>query len=123
MSLTTILSAVAPNVSNEVLGQLIQAMDSHTIGATMRPLLDEAISVSGESMKSNVVPENPAARSALMGTIYDSFSTYRRRSTSALARSTGLTPDAVVGLVNDNEDFRVSQGRNSGNTYVSLRGL
>ena len=55
--------------------------------------------------------------------IYDSFGTFNRRSLGALARITGLTEDAVNEIVADNSDFRVSTGRNTSRTFVSVRGL
>ena len=125
MSLTTTLATVARNVPNEVLGDLIKALDANVVGAVVRPLLDASVPATGveDSMKSDSVPDSPVARAALTETIYESFGTHRRRSATALARITGLTSDAVLELVSGNEDFRVSQGQTSGNTYVSLRGL
>ncbi len=124
MSLTTTLAVVARNVPNETLGELIQALDANTVGAIVRPMLDAlpADPMVG-SMKSESVPENSVARSALTESIYESFGNHRRRSTGALARITGLTTEAVLELVSGNEDFRVNEGRTSGKTYVSLRGL
>lgn len=127
MSLTTTIATVARNVPNEVLGELIQALDASVVGALVRPLLDalpEGVgSEVSDSMKNDIAPDNPVARAALTQTVYNSFETHRRRSAGALARATGLTSDAVLELVADNEDFRVSQGRNSGTMYVSLRGI
>jgi hypothetical protein len=129
MSLTTALAQVAPNVSNETLGTLAQAFDANALGAALRPLLGSFEPVATEegvstaSTKSPEIPESPVARTALLDTIYNSFGTYRRRSATALSRATGLTPDAVVELVTGNSDFRVSVGRDSGNTFISLNGL
>jgi hypothetical protein len=55
--------------------------------------------------------------------IYDGFETFNRRSLGALARITGLTEDAVAEIVADNSDFRVSTGRDTARTFVSVRGL
>lgn len=129
MSLTTALAAAAPNVDNETLGTIAKAFDANALGAALRPLLGSmepvatAGAVNGTSTKSPTLPESPVARTALLDTVYNSFGTYRRRSADALARATGLTPDAVLELVDGNADFRVSQGRDSGTTYVSLNGL
>lgn len=129
MSLTSALAAVAPNVSNEVLGEVAKAFDAHALGAALRPMLgnfspaETQAAVSGESAKSPKLPESTVARTALLDTIYNSFSgSHRRRSATALSRATGLTEEAVLELINGNNDFRVSQGRNSGKTYVSLQG-
>lgn len=129
MSLTTALAAVAPSVSNETLGTIAQAFDPTALGAALRPLLGtfEPVAtndaVSGASTKSPELPDSPVAKTALLETIYNSFGTFRRRSAVALSRSTGLTPDAVIELVSGNDDFRVSVGRDSGNTFISLNGL
>lgn len=129
MSLTTALAAVAPNVDNETLGTVAKAFDPAALGAALRPLLGSfepvatSEAVSGASTKSPEIPESPVARTALLDTIYNSFGTYRRRSATALSRATGLTPEAVIELVTGNNDFRVSQGRESGSTYISLNGL
>jgi hypothetical protein len=126
MSLTTALASVAPNVSNEVLGTVAKAFDANALGAALRPLLGTFEPVAtenaatGEGTKSPEIPESPVARTALLDTIYRAFETYRRRRASALARLTGLTSDAVVELVTGNNDFRVSVGRESGDTYISL---
>lgn len=129
MSLTKALAAVAPNVNNETLGTLARAFDPNALGAALRPLLGAAEPVATTdavemvSVKSPVLPESPVARTALLDTIYNSFNKYRRRSTTALSVSTGLTPDAVLELIDGNGDFRVSQGTEGNNTYVSLSGL
>ena len=129
MSLTNALAQVAPNVSNETLGSLAQAFAPEALGAALRPLLGTLEPVAtndaatGVSTKSPEVPTNPVARTALLETIYGSFGTYRRRKVASLARATGLTSDAVLELLSGNTDFRVSQGRQSGDTYVSLAGL
>lgn len=128
MSLTTALAAVAPNVSNAVLGEVAKAFDADALGAALRPLLstmEPAATATGveSSNKSPELPESPVARTALLETIYGSFDNHRRRSVGALGRATGLTAEAVIELVTGNDDFRVSQGRNSGTTYVSLNGL
>lgn len=122
MSLTATLAAVAPVVSNEVLGKIAKAFDPDVLGATLRPLLGVfEPTVTAEAVtKSPDVPMNPTVTNALKESIYGAFGTYRRRTVAALARLTGLTPDAVVTLLRNNEDFRFSQGRDSDNTYVSL---
>ena len=126
MSLTAVLAEVAPNVSNEILGKVVQAFDPDALGASLRPLLGNFEPVATEvatsgNAKSAELPESSVARAALMATIYGSFEKHRRRSTGALSRVTGLTPEAVVMLIDDNTDFRMSTGRNSGKTYVSRR--
>lgn len=55
--------------------------------------------------------------------IYASFETFRRRSLGALARLTGLTEEFVRDIVETNSDFRVSGGRDTDRTFVSVRGL
>jgi hypothetical protein len=129
MSLTNALAEVAPNVSNSTLGTIAQAFDADALGAALRPLLGSfepaatEAAVSGIATKSPTIPESPVARTALLDTIYGSFGTYRRRTVSALARSTGLTNDAVLELIEGNTDFRVSTGRNSGDVFISINRL
>ncbi len=55
--------------------------------------------------------------------IYDSFDTFNRRSLGALARITGLTEYAVLNSITGSCDFRVSVGRDTGRTFVSVGGL
>jgi len=126
MSLTKALAAVAPNVSNETLGTLAGAFSPDALGAALRPLLGVAepeSTTSGIATKSPTVPTDPIAKSAILDTVYNSFGTYRRRSTTALAAATGLTSEAVLTLIEGNADFRVTNGRTSGSTFVSLNGL
>ncbi len=55
--------------------------------------------------------------------IYDSFETFNRRSLGSLARITGLTEDAVAGIVAAHRDFRVSTCRDTSRIFVIVRGL
>ena len=75
---------------------------------------------SGIKMISTTVGRLTARAESL---IYDSFDNFDRRSIGALARITGLTEDVVSNIVADNNDFRVSTGRNTARTFISVRGL
>ena len=92
-------------------------------GTSCTPQFEEAatdvlaIEVSGE------LPESIRARENLLRVIYDSYTVYRRRSLPALARITALRVSAVMELIESNADFRITTGRDSGEVYVSVRGI
>lgn len=125
--MNTVIQQIAPNLSNEQLGLVVReflisgALTPHQLGGTLRSVLQNAETSEAEvSVKTDVIPEDAVARTALLDTVYSGFENYRRRSVTALARLTGLTETAVLQLIDGNTDFRVSVGRESGNTFVSL---
>jgi len=127
--MTTVMNALslaAPNLDNDALGTLAKGLDANTLGAALRPILGSLTTdvVTGpvNANKSPELPTDPAMRSVILDNVYSSFDSYRRRSVGALANATGLTPEAVLSLVSENTDFRVSEGQ-SGRTFVSLNGL
>ncbi len=71
----------------------------------------------------NGLPETSEGRRVTLLAIYNSYTVHRRRSLGALARITGLRPSALMVLINGNDDFRISTGRDSGEVYVSVRGI
>lgn len=77
----------------------------------------------GAAPVGNPCPEDEPTRRALTQAIYNSFGEYRRRSVRALAQTTGLSQEAVLELLDGNTDFRISIGRDSGEQFVSVRGI
>ena len=123
-NITTAFAAAAPSIDNQTLGALASALDPAALGAVLRPLLVAHVPTpAGGGLvdtKSSTLPDNFTAMGELMDNVYDAFTDYRRRSLGALANITGLTPDAVTQLLENNEDFRFSNGSDTGRTYVSL---
>jgi len=121
---TALVSGVVPAATAvpTVLSDLIgEAVDSVTTFVPASAVADVA-PIIPETVPAPVLPESAAERAALTRTVYDSFTDFRRRSLGALSTATGLSTDAVLALIADNNDFRVSQG-SSGTTFVSVRGI
>jgi len=116
---------VANNVNPEVISDVAVSLVGNGVAtkADLGALIFGGLQVGNGT---NAAPAAPAAPVALspreaLDVIYGAFDNYRRRTITALVRKTGLPEQAVMSLVQGNGDFRVSRGRRSGKTYISIR--
>ncbi len=116
---------VAANINPEVISDVAVGLVAN--GAVTKADLGAAILggfqvASGTNAPAATAAPTPAIspREAL-DRIYGAYDNHRRRSIGALMNITGLPQEAVLSLVSGNGDFRVTRGRRSGKTFVSVR--
>ncbi len=127
--LASILSPLAANgVNPEIISDVAVSLVAN--GSVTKADLGAAILGGFQVASGTNAPATTAAPAAVtpaispreaLDRIYGAYDNHRRRSVGALMNITGLPEQAVLALVSGNADFRVSRGRRSGKTFVSVR--
>lgn len=120
--LSELIGKVAPLMDNATLGTLLKTFDNELVGRLLRSV---AVPVESDPLevKTEIVPDNPAAVGCLLDQVYNLFDNgYSRRSLRACSRETGLTVSGVRQLVEDKSDFEIITA-DSGTEYLRLKAI
>lgn len=127
------LNSVLDELSDDALANVAVGMvkegvmSTSDFGGLVRKALTADIATvatvaAAEAILVDVAPIN-ASREAFLSNVYSAFEgTRRRRSIKAISLITGFTNRVVLEVLEGNSDFRITEGRETGRTFISVRG-